>query len=55
MKKGDAFLITADTTYQEIADYLVKSDPAGIDDLINIILDKKPELVQELKTWEMFK
>lgn len=49
-KKG--FLIVDETTYAEIADYLISNDPNGVADLIYLLLEKKPELHQEIKSWK---
>lgn len=43
------FLITRETTYNEIAEYLYKHDPNGIDDLVYKIILMKPSLNKELE------
>jgi len=51
IEKG--FLITEDTAYQEIADYLVESDPKGVSDLVMLIMEKVPGLISEVLSWPM--
>lgn len=52
MKPDKGFLIEDETTYQEIADYLLQSDPNGVSDLIYLLLEAKPELKDEVRGWK---
>ena len=56
MKIENGFLIvsegdTGETTYQELADFLIADDPAGVTDLIYLLIEKKPELQKEIAAW----
>jgi len=39
------------TTYQEIADYLFKTDPSGVSDLIFMLFEKDLKLIVEVLSW----
>ena len=54
MEITKGFLITEDTTYQEIADYL-KNDPHGISDLVMLLMENVPGLITEVLSWPMVK
>jgi len=45
--------ITDDTTYAEIAEYLIKTDPTGVSDLVFILLETVPGLIKEVLSWEI--
>lgn len=56
LKQGridSGFLIEDETTYEQIADYLIGNDPEGVNDLIYLLFERKPELIDEVSSWTM--